>query len=105
MTTLFLTTMRLLKLHNKRKNSKVHVHSTIVRNEATGTHKLNLSDDFSLKNRTLDMFNEVGLIQEVIVRNLLGQLPGRPAVVVRRDQGRSLVSSEPHRRHGEPGRK
>jgi len=33
-----LTTMRWLKLQNRTKKSKLHVHCTIVRNEATGTH-------------------------------------------------------------------
>ena len=32
--------MSWLKLHNRTKKSKLHVHCTIVRNEATGTHKL-----------------------------------------------------------------
>ena len=72
MTTLFLTTMKLLKLHNQRKNPKSR--TPLVSNEATGTHKLNLSDDFSLKNRTLDMVNDVGLIREVsFMQSVLSQ--------------------------------
>ena len=61
---------------NSTTNEKIqsHVHSTLVSNEATGTHKLNLSDDFSLKNWTLDMVNDVGLIREVsFMQSVLSQ--------------------------------
>ena len=61
---------------NSTTNEKIqsHVHSTLVSNEATGTHKLNLSDDFSLKNRILDLVNDVGLIREVsFMQSVLSQ--------------------------------